>query len=902
VTADDEYEDELMPLYQLVLSFPTNVGDTPPKIRLQYDASDPEAMAANPTWPDTPFLLPEEGLIRIWRRADTVLDRSAAEAGWTSGPQGDFVVPGVGYTEEDLEGEAFDEDGVVTLYIQGVRAGVGTVQFWLDVDGDGPGGFALADEVKYTALDIDIIGNSLNMEGFDPSEALAGAYGPMTAALAEQMENNPAANPLAMIVIVNDNDDDGDGIIDWADGFNLDGSLTPNADDRTFYDVPAPAPDKGDKFLPLLIVIDEKALADERARIRITYDASPPGSVLPSTPNRLGEEPTFSLPQNGVLRLWTKDGDVPRSKQGIDGGALDPNKGYFVPPREYGRDDWGKLGIGPGPNNNVIKLFAEAVKLAAAPTYTTPITVELALDGVNFVKVQHANAIVRPVRIGLDVNANGILDEAVDGVMNYLPGYEGATAKVSTGTTYKTTQYAGQQMGVMVEGLGAGVDGVLFRIAEVTNHDGYAGNVTDAGIKVVGNRNDFSFYQHTDLPEGVTDPKRNIRAASLAQSSWWVPLWAKDYGGWARIEVSVVVGQKATVIHTFTIPNDADNDTVGDKWERWMVADWIRLYGPIMGTALGFFDGKRESSDDREPEDPDGDTGLLGFGGVGEHGPNSRHRTSGDGRNFWEEYRGHILDGGGHYFLNPGKSHPGGHIRLSPVIKELLVEVDAMGGIAHLPAIVNGNELPRRAAIVGWMNEVARGESRGAGFMMYYVLDDVNTPTVGGPGYFRTRASLHAYMSRQRNLGNGIAGGAFDSSGTYHFTHLVFVSYLSPTAGQNAWATGGQAEQDRQAAVGVDWLFTRLPTMFGVPPPQWSPTFDLFVASVVSHELHHTYAWDIGGGGGHVRDTDGDGVPGQPSDFGYLLYDYMFNRPGYRGQDYAGIRYGRGTTRHIVIR
>jgi hypothetical protein len=70
-------------------------------------------------------VLPEEGLIRIWRRADTVLDRSAAEAGWTSGPQGDFVAPEVAYTEQDLEGEAFDEDGVVTLYIQGVRAGVG---------------------------------------------------------------------------------------------------------------------------------------------------------------------------------------------------------------------------------------------------------------------------------------------------------------------------------------------------------------------------------------------------------------------------------------------------------------------------------------------------------------------------------------------------------------------------------------------------------------------------------------------------------------------------------------------------------------------------------------------------------------------------------------------------------
>jgi hypothetical protein len=894
VTADDEYEDELMPLYQLVLSFPTNVGDTPPKIRLQYDASDPGAMAANPTWPDTPFVLPEEGLIRIWRRADTVLDPSAAEAGWTSGPQGDFVVPGVGYTEEDLEGEAFDEDGVVTLYIQGVRAGVGTVQFWLDVDGDGPGGFALADEVKYTALDIDIIGNSLNIEGFDPSEALAGAYGPMTAALAEQMGNNPAANPLGMIIVVNDNDDDGDGIVDWADGYNLDNSRTPNADDRTFYDVPAPAPDKGDKFLPLLIVIDEKALADERARIRITYDASPPGSVLPSTPNRLGEEPTFSLPQNGVLRLWTKDGDVPRSKQGIDGGALDPNKGYFVPPREYGRDDWGKLGIGPGPNNNVIKLFAEAVKLAAAPTYTTPITVELALDGVNFVKVQHANAIVRPVRIGLDVNANGILDEAVDGVMNYLPGYEGATAKVSTGTTYKTTQYAGQQMGVMVEGLGAGVDGVLFRIAEVTNHDGYAGNVTDAGIKVVGNRNDFSFYQHTDLPEGVTDPKRNIRAASLAQSSWWVPLWAKDYGGWARIEVSVVVGQKATVIHTFTIPNDADNDTVGDKWERWMVADWIRLYGPIMGTALGFFDGKRESSDDREPEDPDGDTGLLGFGGVGEHGPNSRHRTSGDGRNFCEEYRGHILDGGGHYFLNPGKSHPGGHIRLSPVIKELLVEVDAMGGMTN-PYLADAvGEAAKRNTIADWMKDVSAGVSQkndGAGFHLYYVVDDVNTDLHGA---FAGLDSLANYSWNSRT-GKG-------TRSLFTFTHLQLVSEYDPAWAQvGNWRRHGQAfYPQRLATFAVDSAYN------AITPNGWlgqPTTLRRLATSYISHELHHTYAWNVPiGQGEHVNDTNGNGIPDDLDDMTRVLYNYRSNHRLYRGQDYLQIKYGRGTTRFIVIR
>ena len=510
-----------MPLYQLVLSFPTNVGDTPPKIRLQYDASDPEPMAANPMWPDTPFVLPEEGLIRIWRRDTYGWIGMAAMADWSSGLQGDFVAAGIGYTERDLEAGSYVENGRVTLYIQGVRAGVGTVQFWLDVDGDGPGGFALADEVKYTALDIDIIGNSLNMEGFDPSEALAGAYGEMTAALAEQMGNNPAANPLGMILIVNDNDDDGDGIVDWADGFNLDGSLTPNADDRAANPTTTPWATKKETFSKIQIKFEPNPFSDPNAVFYLRYAASPPASVRPSTPNRQGEEPTHTLPQNGLLRLWTEDGYLARSKddiRGVENPALDT--GYYVGPGWYRVHDWTNLGLNA--ENNVLTLYVEAVKTAPGPSYTTEITVQLAPDGMDWLPVPVATFTLRPVRIGLDVNANGSLDDAVDGVMNYLPGYAGGVAVLSTGTTFNTITFQGQQMRSIAEGIGtgSGIDGLWFQIIQDSGHSAYAGNVTDDIFEGVGHTSDFSFDPDTDL---------SIGTGSLEAGKAWTAFYAKDY-------------------------------------------------------------------------------------------------------------------------------------------------------------------------------------------------------------------------------------------------------------------------------------------------------------------------------------------------------------------------------------
>jgi hypothetical protein len=86
----------------------------------------------------------------------------------------------------------------------------------------------------------------------------------------------------------------------------------------------------------------------------------------------------------------------------------------------------------------------------------------------------------------------------------------------------------------------------------------------------------------------------------------------------------------------------------------------------------------------------------------------------------------------------------------------------------------------------------------------------------------------------------------------------------------------------------------------------WDVTFSVSSpASYISHELHHTYAWNCGDDtpqGGHLNDTNGNGVPDEADDFTRVLYNYNNPGAGYNSQDYHVIRYGRGTAKYISIR
>jgi hypothetical protein len=437
----------------------------------------------------------------------------------------------------------------------------------------------------------------------------------------------------------------------------------------------------------------------------------------------------------------------------------------------------------------------------------------------------------------------------------------------------------------------------------VTQHPGYASNATAAAVMGQGKTDDFSFAEEEDDREVITCPD--------GYGTAMVDFFGKDYGGWCRVEVYVTYtdGQSSVekLVRVLTVPLDSDGDKIADTWALAEQQRWNDQYGTSFPATPRFFSLLPEA--DFESPDPDGSTNMLGFSAAGATGRHADGKDGvGDGRKLLEEYRGYILDGGG-FDWDGNTTFSGGHVRLSPVYKELLVEVDAMAGITYFAPGQPGAAAGLETTLHIWMDAVARGVAQtidGAGFRMYYVLDQLSTPAVNG--WFDTEELQH-YLNMRRTISSPIPGA----------TQLQFVKELG-------WDSGGQSYKERQAVVAVDTLFRYLQNpgnpgpdgLFGtgddISPPGWfghHPLFDDFVASYVSHELHHTYAWvdgddtvlrgRVGEGGGHFNDTNGNLIPDEAADLECLLYDYAFPDPSYSGQDYLHIRYGRGTTQYISI-
>ena len=827
--ASDDDSSEDAPLYQLVLTFPLGIGQHPPRIKLEYSASDPEAMAANPTWPDTAFELPEEGLIRIWRRDTYGWIGMAAMADWTSGLQGDFVAAGVGYTERDLEAGSYVENGRVTLYIQGVRPGMDTIEFWVDVDGDDED-YVLADTVKYSAVAVDLAIDSLNRNG-----PFGTALAPNSAAgqLQDQLEAH--ASFPGKIIVTNIDDDDGDGIVDWADGFDVDG-VNGNADDA----VTGLPSQQAEQFVPLRITLPEP-IDLAKARLQISYDASDPGAVIRVAPARASDPFTYAAPAGGTLRLWTVDGSEPRSLEPFYAG------GSYVPPRYSNESDdstdtgafdphfYGPQALsGLFSSGRSATLWVEAVKPG-----TTTITVRIDPDGEGPARFMLVDSVrVTAVRIDLDVDGNSSLDDAVDGATNYLPGYEGATAKVSTGATFNTASYTGQEMKLMVEGLGAGMglSDVGFRIlGDVTRHEGYAVNASSAAVEGAGKTDDFSFLASADRREADSTQATPAEArVQMGEGKTTVPFWAKDYGGWARIQVWGAMLGNSFLMYEFTVPLDSDGDKIADKWERDMDAAWLQQYGAAHQAAAGtYLFGPGE---DAELRDPDG----AGNSDGGADMPD--HHAEGDSLTVAQEYRGFILDGGGHDW-NGENAHTGGHARLSPVYKELMAETDIMAGCPHMPTLADLKDKV--------LNKVAKGfsdKSEGAGIRFYWVIDE-------------TAAAPHTVFGSAVAMA-GWAAPPRRNTLLREFVHLMFVddgTFLGFGAGGGSGTPGS-------------FIFTTAMWNDAVPYGDFPANLPRTTAHEITHLLMDTANRNGFDGLEHELDPDPRDPPQSPLDKIYVMY------------------------------
>ena len=467
---------------------------------------------------------------------------------------------------------------------------------------------------------------------------------------------------------------------------------------------------------------------------------------------------------------------------------------------------------------------------------------------------------VTPLVPDLSVNGDLDLTDPEDGVENYLPGYC-ENKKVP---------------------------------------EAYGSNTGD----------DFSFTPVEDCDEGK---------ATIDQHQSYVDIWCKDFGGSCEVSVDLWVrGRRLPECFRLRIPRDNDEDGIADLWERQKVQEWNQQYGEhhyedrpslahrFFGRVVQvFYLGIPEDAytyywdwAPRERRDPDGPNNADG----GHNMP--PHKREGDGLDVFQDYRGFILDGGG-YDWEGENPHPGGHKRLSPALKELLVEVDIMGA-GHTPMDVRVRAIdedgkvyekvvkppmpPLRdfETVMEYVSEGFSDRINGSGARLYYVFD--NTDVQRAIPY--REKERRALMDSCRN------------PVLRDFVHLLF-GERTTDRNDDGWKLFGLSNSS---------LFRKdygsLICVASCMREQGLRYKDVdiltFLAGIAAHELTHTlldeaesYEW-IGGErrpvfdkGEHVIDGDRSDPPGNYEDLKFIMY----TRPTFRNVD--RVMFSDITRRHL---
>jgi hypothetical protein len=161
------------------------------------------------------------------------------------------------------------------------------------------------------------------------------------------------------IINVNDNDDDMDGIPDFADGYALN-ELLPNP---IPFEPQAYSQTANERFFPVVLSLSD-AIDVDAASFSLSYDMSDPAQVTLSGDGSRAD-PFIFTPAPGTLRLWSRDGAAPRMAMAFDQVPTpDPQIGYFVPALEpecsYPAGDLTKLGFSSTVRS--VTLWVESVR------------------------------------------------------------------------------------------------------------------------------------------------------------------------------------------------------------------------------------------------------------------------------------------------------------------------------------------------------------------------------------------------------------------------------------------------------------------------------------------------------------------------------------------------------------
>ena len=188
---------------------------------------------------------------------------------------------------------------------------------------------------------------------------------------------------IPMFEEVNDGDADGDGIPDYADGFNWDG-VSGNDDDQT----------PGDAFEPWLVTLPLYVNVTQ-TMIRFDYSASSPTGLV-----RSGSVSNYTYtPASGTLRLWKKRAHTSRLKAEVSSG------GDYIASTNYSAS-----ALGASVTDKTVTIYVEGI----TPGLDQSVSVYFSTNGANWNCMDEADAAVTQI---------GFIDREPNYSLKYDSGY-----------------------------------------------------------------------------------------------------------------------------------------------------------------------------------------------------------------------------------------------------------------------------------------------------------------------------------------------------------------------------------------------------------------------------------------------------------------------------------------------
>ena len=464
---------------------------------------------------------------------------------------------------------------------------------------------------------------------------------------------------------------------------------------------------------------------------------------------------------------------------------------------------------------------------------------------------------------------------------SYLPGYKGNKPVLTNATGPAHNEFTPQQLVLALTGVGsrlaraAGFARVTFQIPFgwtghgpgylVTSLPGYAGNATSPLITGPQKDADYSFDPAINQmqADGYVDLKRTDQR-----------FYIKDYGGKATVWAQLL-DTKGKVLHTFsvTVPVDLNRNGIADAWE---VAQSKLMPNPA-AALLAFANPNWDqnpfpnmTNTNPKKNDPE----KFPAQGL----------DKGDGLSLFYEYRGVLVDGGG---SDPFREDIRGHVRLSPAVKNVLLDVDMM----------------KAAPDTGALDFVVKAFSQeqwGAGVTLYYAIQNnqLKDQVITAPGGRNDADKVNNLLSLLRRFITPLRKSVLGVPVHQFWRHLTMASTFNGTglpasaekdiaelSGFSSFA--GEKNFDRRAGSFVFFQDARLAA--GSLEKKFRPgtpvIMKIFLAGAIIHELAH----QLDRTPGHYPDSDGDGTPNTLSDYQTVQFDYTQaanKRPGYFGQDY----------------